>query len=166
MNICTLFAIIGGPTVGKSAVIRYLHEWVNRDSGICVMFLDETATILLRNVDKKLLEEQNPILRQIYIFRTQKAREDELSKVAETVGIRTLVISDRGLNDIFCYCTPEEADQYFTAGELALLHNHYNIVLFVYNLLFYNVQLFYKKYILSYCQDSDNILIHMLNILH
>ncbi len=131
MKYCTTYAVIGPPTAGKSAVIRYLHKWVNRDSGICVMFLDETATILLQNIDKKLLEEQNPILRQIYIFRTQKICEDELSEFAETAGVPTLVISDRGLNDLLCYCTPEEADQYFTEEELALLHNHYNAVFYL-----------------------------------
>lgn len=128
-NICKIYALSGGPTVGKSTVIQLLKEWVNHDSGIFIDFLDETASsIFFQDIDEELLRKYDRVLRQIHIFHTQRKREDEVASIVKAVHVPTLIITDRGLNDVFGYCSTDEVERYFTSEEKSLLTNRYDAV--------------------------------------
>lgn len=122
----TRIALTGGPASGKSSVIKRLKTRAS-DPNVNLLFLSETATTFFKNRPERISElDNNPLLRQYYIFRTQLFAEDML--LANTDSVKpTVLITDRGALDLYAFLNEDEIAVF--GKELDSLWSHYDHVI-------------------------------------
>ncbi len=123
--------LCGGPTSGKTSVLQHLKKMINPNSGVFVSFVDEVASIHLKDVREELLSKEDLVLRQIRIFRTQVALEEKILECGERMHMPTVVICDRGLHDMYGYLSMEQINGNFTKDELAMMDDYYDSVYYL-----------------------------------
>ena len=102
----TKIVLAGGPASGKSSVMKRLKQ-ISHKSDINLLFIDEVATVFLRNQPSFLHCEEDKLSLQYYIMRTQQFAEQLLVQNADT-SKPTVIISDRGCLDAYVYLNEEE----------------------------------------------------------
>lgn len=122
----TRIALTGGPASGKSSVIKRLKNRATAQD-VNLFFLSETATTFFRERPKRISElDNNILLRQFYIFRTQLFAEDMLLANADP-GKPTVLITDRGALDLYAFLNEDEIAVF--GKELDSLWSRYNHVI-------------------------------------
>lgn len=124
-------AICGGPTSGKTGMIKRLKNLTSDYSGMKAVFVEEIANMFFKDISESLLKADNPVLRQTRIFRVQQYVENLAARICTEFNQPTVIITDRGVNDLYCYLTAKEVEENFTPDELSVLSGRYDSVYYL-----------------------------------
>lgn len=109
--------LAGGPACGKSGTMRRLKSFPVHPS-VHVVLVNEVASAFMNNWSEYVRRNDDPIVRQYYILKTQIMLEDLACAEAEKSGKeRGLIVCDRGVLDAFAYLTNEELTEIITPEE-------------------------------------------------
>jgi len=104
-----IIPFIGPPYSGKSSVLEKLQEYPVMPD-FKVIFLTEIATALMKDRTAYLqMHDDDPIIRQHYILRAQLLLEEFAIQQAIESDKDALIVTDRGLWDLYVYLTYEES---------------------------------------------------------
>ncbi len=124
-------AICGGPTSGKTGMIKRLRNLESDNCGMRAVFIEETANMFFKGISEELLKTDNIVLRQTRIFRVQQHVENLAAGICEDLGQSAVIITDRGINDLYCYLKEKEVADNFTPDELSVLSGRYDSVYYL-----------------------------------
>ncbi len=124
-------AICGGPTSGKTGMIKRLKNLTSDNSVMKAVFVEEIANMFFKDINEELLKTDNPVLRQTRIFRVQQYVENLAAKICTDLNRPAVIITDRGVNDLYCYLKEWEVADNFTPEELSVLSGRYDSVYYL-----------------------------------
>ncbi len=124
-------AICGGPTSGKTGMIKRLKNLESDNGGMRAVFIEETANMFFEGISEDLLKNDNIVLRQTRIFRVQQHVENLAVRICEDLKQSAVIITDRGVNDLYCYLKKSEVAENFTPDELSVLSSRYDSVYYL-----------------------------------
>ncbi len=124
-------AICGGPTSGKTGMLKRLKKLAENDGGMKAIFIEEIANMFFKNINEDILKTDNAVLRQTRIFRVQQYVENLAARICEDLNQPAVIITDRGVNDLYCYLKENEVAENFTPDELSVLSSRYDSVYYL-----------------------------------
>ncbi len=124
-------AICGGPTSGKTGMLKRLKKLAANAGGMKAVFIEEIANMFFKNINEDILKTDNAVLRQTRIFRVQQYVENLAARICEDLNQPAVIITDRGVNDLYCYLKENEVAENFTPEELSVLSGRYDSVYYM-----------------------------------
>lgn len=124
----TRIVLCGGPAAGKTAVLKRLRR-LPRGTGVHVVLIDETASAFLEDCPDAVAQSWSVPVRQYAIYRAQRALERLAEQTCAEWGGDSVIITDRGLPDLFVYLEEDEARAMLSPGEEEAMRYDYTLFL-------------------------------------
>lgn len=123
-------ALCGGPRAGKSVSLSHLRK--SKTSRFRFIMIPEVASFFFSTRSDEVASlDQSTILRQSYILSTELLLEWSYEQQAMRDGVcDTVILTDRGAADLFCYTTDIEYQKFFP-HMAEKLKRHYDLAVFL-----------------------------------